>query len=31
MDFDQGQGLEFHMKYHILHNFRISAPFKEIS
>ena len=27
----QGQELEFDMKYHILHDFRTSTPFKEES
>ena len=27
----QGQGLEFDMKYHILHDFRTSTPFKKTS
>ena len=26
---DQGQRLEFDIKYHILHDFRTSIPFKE--
>ena len=27
----QGQGLEFDMKYHILHDFKTTSPFKEKS